>query len=855
MVFFVSFIIMKVFYRILCLVLLFVIPGVILANEKYSFEKAERLKPLIERRDYSPSVFVEASEQKKPIFLLLTAPSWCYRCQVYESEEYLFDPRIIEIINTKTVPVYVDADLRQDLTRKYLEWGWPSTTVMSPTWERIFGYSWPRPIENMIENINNARSFVQTSGTWAIQQELYVTAWLPELQEASLDRMMQNFESQATNGFDSQFGWFGTAKKFPQWRVLNHFVEKYKETKEQKRIDMVALTLEQQYTDLSELSTNYNLYDPVEGWFHRYGVARDRSPPHYEKMLYDNVRLLNAYHNYWTTWLDDPYVAEVVAGTWKYLLNDYYDAENWWFYANTDVNGEDAYYAKNPRPEPKARVEETKYTDRNADAVIALLEIRNRMVEDSVLQTPTGEVIISIEQIDLMIQDTLKYLQNRIVTKNGAYHYQQPDGTRGVRWSIVDHGLLLLAFVDAYEYYKDDSYLKTAKRIADFSLEDLYDRYGWWFFERNSPDRELYALWDFIDLTKPITENNALAYSLAKLGDITDNENYKAASYGTLAWLSIQWQWWWLDRGFYSYKAAEYFKNWNLASSDKPSIDALFEKKQKNSRLNGYIDGSAYSQDFQLSWVGLESYTHRGFGIFAILALLAGILSFLSPCTLPVLPAYVANVLRSDQWSTVKRIIWFMFGLISIFTVLWLSATWLGKFFHNRMEVVIPLVWIILIVVWLLLALWEGFDWFTKSLWKSKAETSSSILLGMSMWIAWTPCVWPILLSILAVAWLQSQMWQWAVLLIIYGLWLAIPLLLVWFLFEKRRMSEIWNWLKGKELDIWWTKIHSTTLISWVLIMWVGLLILFWWLDLIAMRWAKSFGSGWLWDIERSLIK
>ncbi len=841
--------------KFLWLLLIILIPGSVFGNEKYSFEKAERLKPLIERRDYAPSTFIEATEQKKPIFLLLTAPSWCYRCQVYESEEYLFDPQIIELLNTKTIPVYVDADLRQDLTRKYLEGWWPSTTVMTPTWERIFWYSWPRPVANMIENVSNAWTFVQTSGTWVIAQELYRPWVLPELNESSLELMQNRFITEANNSFDTQYWGFGQAKKFPQWRVLNYFVEQYKKTNEQSRIDKVALTLEQQYTALSELSTNYNLYDPVEWWFHRYGVARDRSPPHYEKMLFDNVRLLNTYHNYRTTGLDDPYVAEVVAWTWRYLKDEYYDSENWWFYANTDVNGEDAYYAQNPRPVPKARVEETKYTDRNADAVIALLDIRSRMDEDTILQTPTWEVVISIQEVDTMIQDTLKYFQENILTKNGAYHYQQPDGTTWVRWSIVDHWLLTLALVEAYDFYGDDGYLKSAKKITDYSLDNLYDRYWWGFFERNSPDRELFALGDYIDLSKPVSENSILAYALAKLWNITDDSRYMAAAYGTMAWISTQWQRWWLDRGYYNYKAAEYMQSWAILDQEKSTFDELFNKQQKNTRLNGYIDGSAYSQDFQMSAVWLEEYTHRGFGIFAILALLAWLLSFLSPCTLPVLPAYVANVLRSESWNTSTRILWFMIWLISIFTVLGLSATRLGRLLHGWIEIIIPLVGIILIVVWLLLALGDWFSWFKNSVWIKTAETSSSVLLWMSMGIAWTPCVWPILLSILAVAWLQSQVRQWAVLLVIYGLWLSLPLLLVGFMYEKWKHSSFGIWLKWKELSVWESKVHSTTLISGILLIWVGLLILFGGLDIIAMRWAKSFDSWWLGDVERMLIQ
>lgn len=828
----------------------------VFASEKYSFEKAEALKPLIEWRDYSPSSFLEAKNAQKPIFMLLTAPSRCYRCQVYESEEYLFDPQMIELLNTKTIPIYVDADIRQDLTRKYLEWWWPSTTIMSPDGARIFGYSGPRPIPNMIENITNAANHVQSLGTGWIVPELYVPSTTPHLMDQQLTTVINTISSTAENTFDTQYGWFGNAKKFPQGRILKYFVDKYKETKNEKFINMVQLTLEQQYTSPDELATNYNLYDPIEGWFHRYGTTRNRDPPHYEKMLYDNVRLLDAYHNYWTTWLDDPYLSEVMAGTRKYLIWSYYDAEHGWFYANTDVAGEDAYYAQNPRPTPAARVEETKYTDRNADAMVSLLHIRERQVDqgDMVYQTPTWPYTVTIEQLDAMIQDTLTWLDDEIITKQWAYHYQQPDGTKGVRWSIIDHALLSLAYIQAYEVYNDKKYLKTARQLVDYSLDNLYDRYGGAFFERNSLDTYLYALGDHVDLTKPIVENGIFALVLTKITQLTEDPVYHVAARDTMAWMAWQPRQWRLDRGYYNMISAREFQQAWILETLPDDADSIRTKQQKKTRLNGYIDGSAFETDFQLSGVGLESFTHRWFGLFAILALLAWVLSFLSPCTLPVLPAYVANILRSKPDRVIPRIIWFMIGLIGIFTILWLSATGLGRLFHGWIEWLVPIIGIVLLIVWLLLVLGEDFS-FLSRLGGSRFETSSSVLLWASMGITRTPCVWPILLSILAVAWLQSYLWQGAILLLLYGLWLAIPLLWVWFVYEHWQCSSRWTSAKGKMMDLFGRQIHSTTLIAGLLLIWVWLLIVFWWLEVIAMRGTKAFGNSWLGELEQMLVR
>lgn len=115
-----------------------------------------------------------------------------------------------------------------------------------------------------------------------------------------------------------------------------------------------------------------------------------------------------------------------------------------------------------------------------------------------------------------------------------------PERKKGVRGSIIDHALLTLAFVDAYEVYETPSYLKSAKRIADYSLDHLYDWYGGGFFERNSPDRHLYALGDHIDLTKPVSENGVFSYALTKLSSLDDNPEYTIAAQDTIARLAQQ---------------------------------------------------------------------------------------------------------------------------------------------------------------------------------------------------------------------------------------------------------------------------------------------------------------------------
>jgi len=256
------------FSLVLFFVLLF--PQISIATSHYTYEHAEELKPLINWYDYGPKAFDDAIEENKPIFLLLTAPSWCYWCQVYESEDFLFNSEVVNIINEKFIPIYVDADKRQDLTRQYLEGGWPSTTVMAPSRERLFGYSGPRPVANMVANLQQASDYVNSRGF--SNQVLYNYQKSKQVipTQNQLNTLINGFADSILGSYDKEHGGFGSGRKFPQGRALDFSLDLYELTGNEQFLNLVKKTLKNQYTKIDEIETNYNLFDPVEGGFHRY---------------------------------------------------------------------------------------------------------------------------------------------------------------------------------------------------------------------------------------------------------------------------------------------------------------------------------------------------------------------------------------------------------------------------------------------------------------------------------------------------------------------------------------------------------------------------------------------------------
>ena len=417
---------------------------------QYSFQNAEELKHLINWQDYGPQVFRQAQEENKPIMLLLTAPSWCYYCQVYESEDYLYNQDVVKMVNQGFIPVYIDSDKREDLTRQYLEGGWPSTTILTPDGQILFGYSGPRPVQNMLANFQKAVDYVNSHKfsseiSYSYQKQPQVI--LTENQLAALPDAYANYNLKL---YDTIYGGFGTGQKFPEARTLDFFLDMYQETGNTTYLGLVQNTLKNQYTDIQNL-TDYKLFDPIDGGFHRYGTTRTWSPPHYEKMLYDNAKLLKTYEHLLLITPDDAMVKDVVNKTQNYIETNWYDKQDGGFYGDTDASPEEAYYWKNPRPDEKPAIDKTKFSDWNSEAIITYLYMYN-VTKDT--------------KYNDMAACSLDFFENNLVSDNGAYHYQDVNGTRGVSGNLLDNAYLLLAFVDGYDTLGDQRLSENGARAC-----------------------------------------------------------------------------------------------------------------------------------------------------------------------------------------------------------------------------------------------------------------------------------------------------------------------------------------------------------------------------------------------------
>ena len=178
-----------------------------------------------------------------------------------------------------------------------------------------------------------------------------------------------------------------------------------------------------------------------------------------------------------------------------------------------------------------------------------------------------------------------------------------------------------------------------------------------------------------------------------------------------------------------------------------------------------------------------------------LIAFGAGLISFLSPCVLPLIPGYVSyisgqslqEILESKKTNFFPLVL-FCLGFSTVFVILGASASFLGQALLQNSEILRIIAGIIIIIFsfQLLGIINISYLNFEK---RFDAKESRNILfpyiIGLAFGFGWTPCIGPILGSILAIASIEETLTRAIVLLIFYSLGLAIPFVLSGYLIQK----------------------------------------------------------------------
>src|SRR5258707_13107044 len=279
-----------------------------LINEKSPYLLQHAHNP-VDWYPWKEEAFAKAKQENKPIFLSI-GYSTCHWCHAMEGESYS-DTAIAKIMNSNFVCIKVDREERPDVDNIYMTFvqattgggGWPMNVWLTPDLKPIVGGTYfPAKEQHGLPSFrtvllrvaeawkNKHDQIVASSKEITDQLEATVQPSNSPGQKVSRD-ILQKAYSELAHFFDSKYGGFADAPKFPRPVVLNFLLRTYAASPDspdgKHALEMTLFTLRKM--------AEGGIHDHLGGGFHRYSVDAFWHVPHFEKMLYDQAQLASAY--------------------------------------------------------------------------------------------------------------------------------------------------------------------------------------------------------------------------------------------------------------------------------------------------------------------------------------------------------------------------------------------------------------------------------------------------------------------------------------------------------------------------------------------------------------------------------
>ena len=521
-----------------------------LLNETSSYLLQHAYNPV----DWFPwgnEAFEKAEKEDKPVFLSIGYSS-CHWCHVMERESFEKE-NVAEVLNKYFVSIKVDKEQRPDVDNVYMRFcqsftgsgGWPLSVFITPDGKPFYAgtyfpkerfvkllllirQNWDNNRKRLLKNAENIIRLLQDN-----EEQPPAGAAGPTIEEAV---------SMFKNSFDNEYGGFSHAPKFPSAHNLMFLLY--------KAPAMAEKTLLQMYKG--------GIFDHIGYGFCRYSTDRFWLVPHFEKMLYDNALLANAYLLAYEL-TSNSFYKDISEKVFIYVKREMTSPEGGFYSAqDADSEGEEGkFYTFTPQEvisvlgeikgaefngyfdiTEKGNFEDTnipniikqknvKNFDKNA--INTVYEYRKKRVPpdtDKKIITAWNALMLSVyanayrilrnSEYLKIAENAFNFIQNNLF-KNGILYSGLAGGKLGEPGFLDDYAFYIYALICMHQAALEDKYLSLALELTEKTIAEFFDNEnGGFYFSGKNNEKLILNPKETYDNAMP-SGNSVMAYNLSRL--------------------------------------------------------------------------------------------------------------------------------------------------------------------------------------------------------------------------------------------------------------------------------------------------------------------------------------------------
>ncbi len=564
-----------------------------LAHEKSPYLLQHQHNP-VNWYAWGEEAFAKARQENKPIFLSI-GYSTCHWCHVMERESFE-NEGVADYLNQHFVSIKVDREERPDVDKIYMTFvqamtgsgGWPLNVFISTDLKPFYGGTyWPpeskygrSSFTQVLQQVSKAwqdkREQLNSSSEQLHQKLIEITARPKTNANALNTDTLRHAGLALKEGYDSTFGGWGNAPKFPSPSHPAYLLRSGTRFKDQAAVQMVLHTCERMAAG--------GIYDQIGGGFSRYSVDRQWLVPHFEKMLYDNAQLLNLYLDCYLVSGEAGY-ADVARDIIRYLLRDMTHPEGG-FYSAEDADSEgkegkfycwtkdelsklltpeefnvvvkfygitqEGNFVDHSDPEPLPHQNVLSVVNSNLpptdvsllkSAKEKLFQTRSRRVrphlDDKVLASWNGLMLGALARAYGVLGDdtyraaaekNIAFLQSKLWdAKTKTLYHRWRDGQRDHVQLLEAYAFLLSGTLELYQATLDAKHLDFAISLGESLLAKFYDWADGGFWQSPGTNDLIIRIKEDYDGAEP-SGNSVAILALLKLGKITERKDFTEAA-------------------------------------------------------------------------------------------------------------------------------------------------------------------------------------------------------------------------------------------------------------------------------------------------------------------------------------